>query len=141
MKIRVLGAFLLAVFVILTPVNALEAKTVSAPKKATTTKTRKTRTVKVSRNINYRTAEFLVTAYTHTGNKTCSGTWPKYGTVAVDPEVVPLGTKLYIPGYGYGVAEDTGGKIKGNQLDVFFPNREDAVNWGVRRLEVRIFLD
>ena len=49
-----------------------------------------------------------VTAYTHTGHRTATGTYPRIGTVAVDPDKIPYGTKLYIPGYGYGRTEDTG---------------------------------
>ena len=52
------------------------------------------------------------TGYTHTGSRTATGTYPRRGTIAVDPDVIPLGTKLYVPGYGYGVAEDTGGAVQ-----------------------------
>lgn len=61
-----------------------------------------------------------------------------YSSIAVDPRVIPLGSKLYIPGYGYGVAEDTGGAIKGNRLDLFFSSEKDCYNWGVRNIKVYI---
>lgn len=61
-----------------------------------------------------------------------------YSSIAVDPRVIPLGSKLYIPGYGYGVAEDTGGAIKGNRLDLFFSSEKDCYSWGVRNIEVYI---
>jgi len=79
-----------------------------------------------------------VTAYTHTGNLTATGTVPAKGTVAVDPRVIPLETRLYIKGYGFGVARDTGGKIKGNRLDVFFETREKALKWGRKEVKVTI---
>jgi 3D (Asp-Asp-Asp) domain-containing protein len=79
------------------------------------------------------------TAYCYTGNKTKTGTWPKVGTVAVDPKVIPLGTQLHIEGYGSGVAEDTGGMIKGNRIDLYMNSEREALNWGRRwvRVEVR----
>jgi 3D (Asp-Asp-Asp) domain-containing protein len=79
------------------------------------------------------------TAYCYTGFKTKTGTWPQRGTVAVDPKVIPLGTRLDIEGYGSGVAEDTGGMIKGNRIDVYLNSEREALNWGRRwvRVEVR----
>lgn len=61
-----------------------------------------------------------------------------YSTVAVDPRVIPLGTKLYIEGYGLAIAADTGGAIKGNMVDVYFNTYEEAVNWGRRQINVYI---
>jgi 3D (Asp-Asp-Asp) domain-containing protein len=78
------------------------------------------------------------TAYTHTGNRTATGTWPKKGLVAVDPRVIPLGTRLYIEGYGYAIASDTGGAIKGNIIDVFFDSKQECYKWGRRRVRVQI---
>ncbi|MDK2820661.1 MAG: hypothetical protein PWP31_626 [Clostridia bacterium] len=82
--------------------------------------------------------EMIATAYTHTGNRTATGIWPYRGVVAVDPKVIPLGTKLYVEGYGYAVAQDTGGLIKGNRIDVFMDTRTEAINWGRRKVSVRI---
>lgn len=70
---------------------------------------------------------------------TATGTHAHYGTVAVDPSVIPLGTKMYIPGYGYGVAEDTGGAIKGNRIDLFFDDVDEALHWGRRTVTVKLF--
>jgi 3D (Asp-Asp-Asp) domain-containing protein len=78
------------------------------------------------------------TGYTHTGALTASGTVPKRGTIAVDPSVIPLGTRLYVPGYGYGVAEDTGGAIKGHIIDLFFETREECIKWGRRTVTIQI---
>lgn len=77
------------------------------------------------------------TAYCY-GSRTATGTRPRKGTIAVDPRVIPLGTKLFIPGYGYGIAEDTGGAVKGNFIDVYFPSRQAALNWGRRTVKIKI---
>lgn len=61
-----------------------------------------------------------------------------YSSVAVDPRVIPLGTKLYIEGYGYAVAEDTGGAIKGNRIDVYLNSSSEADNWGVKWVNVYV---
>lgn len=81
------------------------------------------------------------TGYTHTGSRTATGTWPKRGTLAVDPRVIPLGTRIYIPGYGVGVAEDTGGAVRGNVIDLFFETRDEAIRWGRRNVTVYILKD
>lgn len=78
------------------------------------------------------------TAYTHTGNRTATGIKPSRGVIAVDPQVIPLGTKLYVEGYGYGSAQDTGGQIKGNKIDVFFDTKKEALNWGRQKVKVYI---
>ena len=70
---------------------------------------------------------------------TASGTYVKHGTVAVDPRVIKLGTKLYIPGYGWGKALDTGGAIKGNKIDLWMPNSSQCYNWGVRTVTITVF--
>ena len=78
------------------------------------------------------------TAYTWTGQRTASGTWPAIGTVATDPEVIPLGTKIWVEGYGEAVAEDTGGAVKGNIIDVYLDTESECWQWGRRMVEVRI---
>ncbi|MGI6226752.1 MAG: 3D domain-containing protein [Peptococcales bacterium] len=78
------------------------------------------------------------TAYTHTGNKTARGNWPQKGTVAVDPKVIPLGSKLYIDGYGFGIAQDTGNAIKGERIDLFMDTEKEALKWGNRTVKVYI---
>ncbi|MEW9032758.1 MAG: 3D domain-containing protein [Planifilum fimeticola] len=52
-----------------------------------------------------------------------------------------MGTKIYIPGYGVGVAEDTGGAVKGNVIDLFFETRSEAIRWGRRNVTVYILKD
>ncbi|MBP1866109.1 uncharacterized protein YabE (DUF348 family) [Clostridium tetanomorphum] len=61
-----------------------------------------------------------------------------YSSIAVDPRVIPLGTKMYVEGYGYAIAEDTGGAIKGNKIDLFFDSNSEVYNWGVRTVNVYI---
>ncbi len=72
------------------------------------------------------------TDYTYRGN------YLKRGLVAVDPNVIPLGTKLYIPGYGHAVADDIGGAIKGNRIDLAMDSIDEAMQYGVRSVEVVI---
>lgn len=59
-------------------------------------------------------------------------------SVAVDPRVIPLGTKLYVEGYGYAIAEDTGGAIKGNRIDLYFNSNSEANSWGVKWVDVYV---
>lgn len=78
------------------------------------------------------------TAYTWTGSKTATGTYPRRGTIAADPTVIPLGTRVFVEGYGFGVIEDTGGAIQGNRIDVYFPTYEEAVQFGRRTVSLTI---
>ena len=73
---------------------------------------------------------------------TSTGTYPQNGTVAVDPNKIPYETELYIPGYGYGIAEDTGGAMRsynGYAIDLFFDTYEEAMRWGVQYVDVIVF--
>ena len=63
---------------------------------------------------------------------------PNAKIIAVDPSVIPLGTKVYVEGYGYAVAADTGGAIKGNKIDIFFSNKSQAYQWGRKQVKIRI---
>lgn len=58
--------------------------------------------------------------------------------IAVDPKVIPLGTKVWVEGYGYAVAGDTGGAIKGNKIDVFIPTQSQALKWGRKNVKIKI---
>ncbi len=74
---------------------------------------------------------FVVTCYDLTG-RTASGAFTSMATVAVDPSVIALGTKIYIQGVGYRYAQDTGGAIRGRRLDIWEPTYADCMSWGVR---------
>jgi len=63
---------------------------------------------------------------------------PNAKVISVDPSVIPLGSKVYVEGYGEAIAGDTGGAIKGKRIDVFFPSQQDAINFGVKQLKVTI---
>ena len=60
------------------------------------------------------------------------------GIIAVDPDVIPYKTRLYVPGYGFGIAGDTGEDIVGRKIDLFYKTEQEAVRWGRRNLRVYI---
>ncbi|WP_425467166.1 ubiquitin-like domain-containing protein [Pseudalkalibacillus caeni] len=92
--------------------------------------------------------EFYVRSTAYTANCSgCSGITatgfnlkanPNAKVIAVDPGVIPLGTKVYVEGYGYAIAADTGGAIRGNKIDVFFSSKSQAYAWGNRTVKVKI---
>lgn len=63
---------------------------------------------------------------------------PHLKIIAVDPKLIPLGSKVYVEGYGYAIAADTGGGIKDYEIDIFMPNVSDALEWGRKRVRVKI---
>lgn len=63
---------------------------------------------------------------------------PGLKVIAVDPNVIPLGSKVYVEGYGTAVAADTGGAIKGNRIDVFIPSQSAAENFGRKTVQVTV---
>lgn len=69
---------------------------------------------------------------------TASGTRVRHGVIAVDPSVIPLGTHVYIPGYGEAIAEDIGGGVRGNHIDVAFDTHGEALAFGWQELEIFI---
>ena len=84
------------------------------------------------------TLQVVATAYTHTGNRTATGVYPRRGTVAVDPRVIPYGTRLYIPEYGVGIAQDTGSAVVGNRIDLFYETAREAYRWGMKKVTIYI---
>lgn len=97
---------------------------------------------KIEENENYMIME--ATAYTksieegtHRGI-TKSGTQVSRGTVAIDPRVIPLGTKIYVEGYGHAECLDTGGDIKHNRIDLYMDSKEECFEFGRREVKVWI---
>jgi len=92
--------------------------------------------------------EMLVTATAYTAYCTgCSGTTaygidlranPNQKVIAVDPKIIPLGTKVWVEGYGEAIAGDIGGAIKGNKIDVFIPSYNNAMEWGVKKVKLKV---
>lgn len=65
---------------------------------------------------------------------------PEKGTIAADTRYYPFGTKMYVPGYGWGVVEDRGSAIKGpERIDLYFDSHSDALDWGRRKVNVEIY--
>lgn len=83
-------------------------------------------------------------ATAYTGDKTtATGRRPVrnpggLSVIAVDPSVIPLGSKVYVDGYGYAIAADTGGAIKGNIIDLFLDSKSECLSWGRRPVNVLI---
>ncbi|MFJ8237082.1 3D domain-containing protein [Ureibacillus sp. NPDC094379] len=92
--------------------------------------------------------EIMVTATAYTAYcPGCSGTTaygidlranPNEKVIAVDPNVIPLGTKVWVEGYGEAIAGDTGGAIKGHKIDVFIPSYDQALQWGRKQVKLKI---
>ena len=77
------------------------------------------------------------TGYCLKGN-TATGVPTSHGVIAVDPSVIPLGTRMYVPGYGEGVAADTGSAVKGKMIDVWFSSCADATAWGWKTVTITL---
>ena len=63
---------------------------------------------------------------------------PNQKVIAVDPTVIPLGSRVWVEGYGEAIAGDIGGAIKGNKIDVFIPATQDALNWGSKTVTIKV---
>jgi len=75
----------------------------------------------------------------HLPGRTALGVPVRKGVVAVDPRLIPLGTRLYVPGYGPGLAADVGTAIKGRIIDLWFPSTAQARNWGRRTVTITVY--
>ena len=85
----------------------------------------------------YSAVHGIGTTYTSSGRKAVRN-HDDYSTIAVDPNVIPIGTKLFVEGYGFAVAADTGTAIKGNAIDVFFDTRRESSKWAVKYVNVYV---
>jgi len=104
--------------------------------------------LQVSRGETAKGKEFYVTATAYTAYcNGCSGRTatglnlranPNMKVIAVDPRIIPLGTKVYVEGYGYAVAADTGGAIKGYIVDLLMPSHADAYRWGRKKVKLTV---
>ena len=83
----------------------------------------------------YSSAEPGLSAYTATG------TLCRRGVIAVDPNFIPLGTRVFIPGYGYAVAEDVGAAIINDRIDIAFSTVDECFEWGVKTVPMYIIED
>jgi 3D (Asp-Asp-Asp) domain-containing protein len=102
----------------------------------------------VSRSNDSAAKEFTVTSTAYTAHcNGCSGKTatgvdlranPNAKVIAVDPSVIPLGSKVYVEGYGYAIASDTGGAIKGKKIDVFFSDKGAAYRWGRKQVKIKV---
>jgi 3D (Asp-Asp-Asp) domain-containing protein len=75
----------------------------------------------------------------HLKGSTALGVPVRRGVVAVDPSLIPLGTKLHVPGYGPGLAADVGYAIKGRIIDLWFPSTAKARMWGRRTVTITVY--
>ena len=75
----------------------------------------------------------------HLKGSTALGVPVRRGVVAVDPKLIPLGTKLHVPGYGPGLAADVGYAIKGRIIDLWFPSTAKARQWGRRTVTITVY--
>lgn len=117
-----------------------------ASKKASTKSKSTKQAAKQEKKPEGKTLSVTATAYT-AGCDGCTGVTytgvdlnsnPNAKVIAVDPKVIPLGTEVYVEGYGYATAADIGGAIKGNKIDLHVPTKKEAFSWGVRTVNVTI---
>lgn len=123
--------------------------TKEAKRLAKQAQTKKSEAVVVSRsNSEVVSREFYVeaTAYTPWCSG-CSGITatginvaanPNMKVIAVDPSVIPLGSKVWVEGYGYAIAGDTGGAIKGNKIDLLMSSKDKAYKWGRKKVRIKV---
>lgn len=103
---------------------------------------------KAPRHIKHKTAASYtcvmnVTAYCPAsggnGGNTALGKHARRGVIAVDPHTIPLGTRMYVQGYGKGTAGDIGRHMRGRRIDICFATRREALKWGRRQVKVRVY--
>ncbi|MBY6052555.1 LysM peptidoglycan-binding domain-containing protein [Cytobacillus firmus] len=103
--------------------------------------------VKAASKKAYKEIKVKATAYT-ASCKGCSGITytginlkknPNAKVISVDPKVIPLGSKVYVPGYGEAIAGDKGSAVRGNKIDVFIPNKQKALQWGSKTVTIKVY--
>ncbi len=129
------------------PVSQTQVKASEAVNENTTTE-EVNNTIEAKKSDEGKSKEITVKATAYTAScEGCSGTTatgvdlnanPNAKVIAVDPSVIPLGSKVYVEGYGEAIAADTGGAIKGNRIDVFIPSEQGAINWGNKQVNITI---
>jgi len=130
---------------IIHPNQKLKVSNVTTTKKPVVKKAKTTTSNSKKQKI-VKTITVSATAYT-ANCRNCSGITalglnlkknPKLKVISVDPKLIKLGTKVYVEGYGYAIAGDTGGAIKGKKIDIFVPSYKKAIQWGRRTVKVQI---
>ncbi|MCE9674575.1 SH3 domain-containing protein [Paraclostridium bifermentans] len=118
--------------------TAKEVKSVSTVSDATTNEPSNAQAESSSNNNNGTSMSIEATAYAG-DTITSTGTTPKWGTIAVDPTVIPYGTKVYIPKFDMVfTAEDCGSAIKGKRIDIFMNSEAECVKFGRQNMEIKI---
>lgn len=121
-------------------------KTIQLPAHADVVKAKKSSAKTASATI-LKTLRVSSTAYTANCSG-CSGRTktgfnlranPHAKIIAVDPKIIPLGTKVWVEGYGTAVAADTGGSIKGHKIDVFMSSKKKAYAWGRKKVTIKVY--
>jgi 3D (Asp-Asp-Asp) domain-containing protein len=141
MKRRLIGSvLLLSLFFASIPIASSYGRAIYHPRKIHSP---------APKNTKWPTMKVKATAYVVRKDRGCqtfytahtaNGSVPRRGTVAVDTRILPFGTRFYIPRYGYGIAQDTGGAIIGRHIDLAFLSCKSAFNWGSRYLTIHYLL-
>jgi 3D (Asp-Asp-Asp) domain-containing protein len=117
----------------------LGQRVVTAPTTQLVSRGEQTSVSRGGKTFNFRRAYVMrATAYCIPGGTTRTGAPVQWGVVAVDPGVIPLGSSVYVDGYGSARALDTGGAIQGNRIDLYMDSEGAAASWGVRSVLVYV---
>jgi 3D (Asp-Asp-Asp) domain-containing protein len=118
--------------------RATQVQSVEATAQAAQQKSQTLQTTPATPSSGKRQLTVSATCYILSGT-TATGMPVGRGVVAVDPSVIPLGSRLYIPGYGNGVAADVGGGIRGSTIDLWYPTYKECAAWGRRTVTITIY--